>query len=120
MTDPDIVIMEDDEDLGQMVLAILSRARHRSVHFATTPPFREFIDQHQPRLIIMDMLLSGADGREICQELKKNDQTRGIKILLMSAHPDAENSCLKAGADSFLQKPFNIEDLRRRVQELLS
>jgi DNA-binding response OmpR family regulator len=82
----------------------------------------EFIDAtvetHPPDLIILDILLSGHDGRTICKRLKGQEHTRHIPIILISAHPNAGAMSIEAGADAFLAKPFDIEILLAQVEIL--
>ena len=72
-----------------------------------------------PDLIILDVLLSGKDGRTICRKLKGQDETRHIPIVMVSAHPDAERSVQEVGADAFVAKPFSVDDLLTVVEQLL-
>jgi DNA-binding response OmpR family regulator len=64
-----------------------------------------------PDLIILDVLLSGKDGRTICRHLKGRDDTQHIPIIMISAHPDAADSAVEVGADAFLAKPWDIDEL---------
>lgn len=68
-----------------------------------------------PDLIILDVLLSGKDGRAICRNLKSRDDTRHIPIIMISAHPDARASSEGVGADVFLAKPWDIDELLATV-----
>lgn len=68
-----------------------------------------------PSLIILDVLLSGKDGRDICKELKKYPKTRHIPVIMVSAHPHVEASIHACGADAFLKKPFEMEELLEKV-----
>jgi DNA-binding response OmpR family regulator len=72
-----------------------------------------------PDLIVLDILLSGKDGRDICRKLKSQADTRHIPIVMISAHPDAERSARDVGADAFVAKPFAIDDLLQVVTSLL-
>jgi DNA-binding response OmpR family regulator len=72
-----------------------------------------------PDLIVLDVLLSGKDGRIICRKLKSQDQTRHIPIVMISAHPDADRSVAEVGADAFIAKPFAIDDVLAMVASLL-
>ncbi|MEN9570433.1 MAG: hypothetical protein RL172_1664 [Bacteroidota bacterium] len=116
----DIVILEDDEDLGEMIRMILAIHNYRILHYTNAKECMAAIAELKPRMMIMDMLLSGADGRLLCRDLKNNPTTRNIGIILMSAHPDAAQGCLQAGADAFVQKPFDIDELRRQVHILFT
>jgi DNA-binding response OmpR family regulator len=72
-----------------------------------------------PDLIVLDILLSGKDGREICRKLKSQADTRHVPIIMISAHPDAERSTRDVGADAFVAKPFAIDHLLTVVESLL-
>lgn len=73
-----------------------------------------------PDLIILDVLLSGKDGRAICRQLKSRPETRHIPIVMISAHPDAARSVREVGADAFLAKPFSVDALLDTVTALLA
>jgi CheY-like chemotaxis protein len=77
--------------------------------------------QHDlPDLILLDVLLSGEDGGEICQRLKSEEQTRHIPVILISAHAGLPETAERCGADGFLVKPFRIGELRELVKRYLS
>jgi DNA-binding response OmpR family regulator len=71
-----------------------------------------------PHVILLDILLSGSDGRTVCKALKAHKNTKKVPIIMMSAHPGASTSVIEAGADYFLPKPFNIDDLLSAVKKL--
>lgn len=73
-----------------------------------------------PDLVIMDVLLSGKDGRVICRKLKNSPVTGHIPVIMISAKPDTDKSIHEAGADEFLAKPFEIDDLLSLVSKHLS
>lgn len=70
-----------------------------------------------PDIIILDVLLSGSDGRSICKALKKHSKTKHIPIIMISARPNIVASIKKAGADDFLPKPFEMADLIAKVKK---
>ncbi|HMG09804.1 MAG TPA: response regulator [Mucilaginibacter sp.] len=72
-----------------------------------------------PDLLLLDIWMSGFDGRDICRELKQKKNTRGIPIIMISASRDIERSAYEAGADDFLAKPFEIDDLLGKIKKLL-
>ncbi|KGE13619.1 response regulator transcription factor [Sphingobacterium deserti] len=73
-----------------------------------------------PNLIVLDVWMSGADGRNICKQLKSTQQTKGIPILLMSANNDIEQMAKEAGADECIAKPFEISDFLEKCAMLLA
>lgn len=74
------------------------------------------VEQFLPQLIIVDILLSGFDGRDICRQIK---DTRNVPVVLMSALWDAEKSATEYGADAFIKKPFDLDELTTLINKLL-
>lgn len=70
-----------------------------------------------PDLLLLDIWMSGQDGREICKYLKKEDTTKRIPIIMISASRDIKESAKTAGADDFLAKPFDMDDLIAIVEK---
>src|SRR6185369_8542417 len=75
----------------------------------------EKVQEFVPEVILLDVLISGTDGRQICQNLKNNQSTSSIPIIMISAHPSAEKELAKYGADVFLSKPFETNDLIKKI-----
>jgi DNA-binding response OmpR family regulator len=72
-----------------------------------------------PDLFLLDIWMSGVDGRDICRELKSKEQTRNIPVLMISASNDIHHSALDAGADDFMTKPFDMHQLIDKIENLL-
>lgn len=112
-----ILVVDDDKDILEVLEFILGDAGYE-VESSEKGEFAGKLPQSNdslPNLIILDVLLSGLDGRDICRNLKKAKSTKNIPIIMMSAHPDAEKSSKKAGADDFLAKPFEMTSLLNKV-----
>ncbi|MCJ8208293.1 response regulator [Mucilaginibacter sp. RS28] len=73
-----------------------------------------------PDLILLDIWMSGVDGRDVCRALKANEQTAQIPVLMISAGKDIGKSALEAGADAFLAKPFDMDQLIETIESLLN
>lgn len=73
-----------------------------------------------PDLILLDIMLSGMDGRDICWELKANQRTKKIPVIMISATPNVKNSIKQFGADDFVAKPFDIQDLMTKIEKQLA
>ncbi|HEX6171027.1 MAG TPA: response regulator, partial [Chitinophagaceae bacterium] len=71
-------------------------------------------------LLIIDMLLSGTDGKEICKAIKQHSETKDIPVIMISAHPSAKEICLSAGADDFISKPFDMHEFVSKVNKLIN
>ena len=115
-----ILILDDDPDLCTMIKMMLEYKGYAAVEANNEQDARKLMTEKQIDLIIMDMLLSGTDGTDVCRRLK-NDQTLAqVPILMFSAHPNAKDACLKAGADDFIAKPFEMNDLLDKVSRYVA
>ena len=69
-----------------------------------------------PDLLLLDIWMSGEDGRDICRKLKHEPITKDIPVIMISASRDIEASALVAGADDFLAKPFEMDELLKKIE----
>lgn len=72
-----------------------------------------------PDLILLDIRMSGRDGSEICKRLKSVDATRAIPIIIFSASKDTERIARDAGADDFIAKPFDMDQLVEKIERYI-
>lgn len=75
------------------------------------------MEKDYPDLLLLDIWMSGEDGREICKYLKKSHLTKHIPIIMVSASRDIQSSAKEAGADDFLAKPFDMEVLIHKINK---
>ncbi len=73
------------------------------------------MEKEYPDLLLLDIWMSGQDGRDICKYLKNNPTTTHIPIIMISASREIMQSAKKAGADDFIAKPFQMKDLLHKV-----
>lgn len=78
------------------------------------------LENELPDLVLLDIWMSGIDGRDICKQLKQKKKTSKIPIVMISASKDIEWSAIEAGADDFLAKPFDIDDLLKKIERHIS
>ena len=69
-----------------------------------------------PDLILLDIMISGTDGRELCKALKKNKKTKNVPVILISANIDIEKISKACGADGYLPKPFDMKYMLNLVE----
>ena len=114
-----ILVVDDEPDILEFLWVILEEEGYT---VATTDK-GEYVEKlHNgglPDLILLDVLLSGKDGREIVKQLKSQEDTKHIPVIMFSAHPSAEATARACGADDFLAKPFDIDELLTKVANLL-
>ena len=106
-----IIVVDDDAGILDALRIVLTAEGYAVTTMNSGETLLSIDKEHLPDLILLDMLLSGIDGRDICRELKKRTLTKHIPIIMFSAHPNAGRDVKRVGADGFVAKPFSIKDL---------
>lgn len=114
-----ILIIDDDVDALRILQKILTRENHEVEILSQWHDTFSLVKTFQPQVILLDILLFGIDGRHISKQLKSNDQTRNIPIILITANPDIAKNIGTSGADDFLEKPFTKEELISKIEKLV-
>ena len=78
------------------------------------------IGSFKPDLIFMDVYLPGMDGREICKQIKEDDKTNHIPVIIFSANKSMKEVFEESGANDFIGKPFNMDELYEKVKNKTS
>ncbi len=113
----DIVLLDDDPDICSMTETVLQFAG-MSVRTTTSPAgLDSLLEDVAPRVLLLDLLLGNADGRDVCRTLRARPVHNGIYIVMMSGHADAGESCKEAGANDFIEKPFDIDALTSKLKK---
>jgi DNA-binding response OmpR family regulator len=116
-----ILVIEDNLYLLEGLIGILSFYNYRVQGIAHHQEVDvEMLCARPPDLIILDAMLGGADGRDLAKEFKAREPVRQVPILMMSAQPGIEKSAREAGADDFLPKPFELDELINKIQAHLA
>jgi CheY-like chemotaxis protein len=113
-----IMIADDDPGILDAV-GIMLEYEGYEVHSTLNGASLLTMDSEFPDLVLLDIWMSGIDGRDICRHLKKNPHTGKIPVVLISASKDIERSAMEAGADDFLAKPFEIDDLLEKIEKYI-
>lgn len=113
-----ILAVDDNEDILEIMKLILEDFGYEVTTLADGTLIFDVIDSAHPDLILLDVMLGNADGRELCKQIKLKKETHDIPVILVSAsHQVAERLSLNNGApDDFLAKPFDINDLLEKVE----
>lgn len=112
-----ILVIDDDESILEAIAFILEDDGYTVATSMKGEETYKKVASFKPDVIILDVLMSGSDGRIICKNLKKDEATKDIPIIMISAHPTAKESVLEVGADAFLPKPFATAKLLAFVDE---
>jgi DNA-binding response OmpR family regulator len=104
-----ILVVDDDIDILTLVKMTLTMNGFEVSVLSRWEGINNTIENFKPDLILLDVSLGGADGREICKNLKAEKQTQHIPIILFSANIEMEKSIDKCNAQAFISKPYELK-----------
>lgn len=103
-----ILVVDDDIDILTLVKMTLTLNGFETVTLSHWEGIDNAIEEFMPNLILLDVSLAGADGREICRRLKSQKDTEHIPIILFSANIEMEKSLNNCNAQAFISKPYDL------------
>lgn len=116
-----VLVVDDDTDIREIIQYILSEEGFEVTGLDNGRQVNIVIQQFTPDLILLDVMLGDADGRDICKTLKASATTACIPVIIVSAthgHRPAPGSADDCGADDYLPKPFDMAQLISKVKQL--
>lgn len=116
-----IYIVEDDENIREMETYALKNSGYEVRGFSCGDKLREALEEAQPRLILLDIMLPGEDGLTLLRAIRSDERTKRIPIMMVTAKTTELDKVrgLDMGADDYLSKPFGIMELVSRVKALI-
>ncbi len=115
-----ILVVDDDMDIAGMLKMLLEYKGYDVFIVYRADKVIEALGQNTIALILLDMLIAGSNGTEVCRELRANKYYSHIPLIMISALPNAKADCLEAGADAFIPKPFEMETILSKVHQLIN
>ena len=113
-----IFIADDDEAIVDSTVLMLELMGYE-VAYTYNGAMVPAVIKNKPDLLLLDIWMSGIDGRDVCRLVKADPDTRDIPVLMISASRDIRESALASGADDFLEKPFDMDILLGKIEGLL-
>lgn len=110
----------DDDDSILEVMKLMLEMNDYEVITAIDGRVLEDFQENLPDLLLLDIWMSGVDGRVICKKLKTNDRTKNLPVVMVSASRDVQLDAQKAGADGFITKPFDMDYLLTYIEKILN
>ncbi|UJH91042.1 response regulator transcription factor [Antarcticibacterium sp. 1MA-6-2] len=114
-----ILVVDDDSGIGEMLKTLLEFYGFEVTVTELPDSAESIIAEKQIEVVMLDMLISGVNGTDVCSRLRNNKETENIPILMMSALHNAGDKCKKAGADDFIAKPFEMDELISKIREIV-
>jgi excisionase family DNA binding protein len=117
-----VLVVDDEQGIVELLVDVLDRDGRFEVRSANTGYDAGVLTQQfRPELMILDYMLPDINGNVVCKTVRDNPELTDMKIIIVSGvvNQDEVDDLLKAGADDFVKKPFNIDKLVARIAEML-
>lgn len=109
------MIADDDPGIVDAVEMLLEFEGYERVSTLDGSKTITVMKEEQPDLLLLDIWMSGEDGRDICKRIKLDDELKHIPVIMVSASRDIRSSAIEAGADDFLAKPFEMYEMLSKI-----
>jgi len=116
-----VLVVDDDPNVGLLISAVLKKFPYTVVNLRNGEEVLRFLDDNKPDLIIMDLQMPGLDGYALCKRIRDNPDTHAMPIIILSgvSEVEAKITSIELGADDFITKPFDVGELRARINRIL-
>ena len=117
-TRPEVLIVDDDAALAEMLELVLRQEDFSTIWCADGSKAVADFREHSPQIVLLDIMLPGKDGIEVCREIRSES---GVPIIMLTARHETNDVVrgLEAGADDYVSKPFKIKELLARIRARL-
>jgi len=106
-----ILVVENDSEILNILSYILVDEGYQVKSLCSLEGFIELIHSYKPDAILLDIIIPGVEGTEICKTIKSTETTKHIPLIVLSTHPTVAASIKEICADEVISKPFDITDL---------
>jgi len=113
-----VLIIEDDKDTLEILSYLAEQLDIQVAARSNVLPINE-IEAMAPSLILLDHWINGELGGNLCRQIKSNPATAHLPVVIISAHNDLANIANASGADAFLTKPFDIDELSALIEKFM-
>jgi CheY-like chemotaxis protein len=112
-----ILVVEDDPQVARLIALVLQRNGHTSTVVADGQSALSAAKENTPAMIFADLTIRGMGGEALCSALKSAPETRNIPYIILSGDRDIAEKARVCGADDYMGKPFEFDDLIRLVNK---
>jgi len=116
-----IAALDDEPDILELLKVSLKKAGYRFEGFQDADSLYHYLDRERPNLILLDLMLPGTDGLEVCRHIRRTEGLADIPIIMLTARGDESDKIvgLELGADDYVTKPFSTKELVARIHAVL-
>jgi diguanylate cyclase (GGDEF)-like protein len=115
---PKVLVADDDHNLRQLLMEALPKHKFEVYQAADGKETWDTIKNLRPDIVLLDVMMPGIDGHEVCRLMRENPQTRSIPVIMLTAKAQLKDKLdgIESGADDYITKPFDPMELQARIE----
>jgi len=116
-----IFVIDDEQDIREILKVNLAKEGYDVETFGSAEKAYHQLSQKRPDLIILDIMMSGMDGFELCKKIRSHQEYNSLPVIFLSAKADEFDKVLglELGGDDYMTKPFSVKELKSRVKAVM-
>jgi two-component system phosphate regulon response regulator PhoB len=116
-----VLVVDDEQDIRELIQYNLQKEGYSVVCVETGEEAIDEVEKRLPDVVVLDLMLPGVDGRDVCKRLKQDPRTSGVPVVMLTAKTEDSDivSGLELGADDYVTKPFSPKVLTARLRAVL-
>jgi DNA-binding response OmpR family regulator len=114
-----VLVVDDEDHIRELLASFLAGEGYKVILASNGKEAIDLAKREDPKLILLDLKMPGTGGIEACKRLKANKKTRLIPLIMMTGLSDRKAEAFEARADDFVNKPFDLTDIKVRVKSLI-
>jgi CheY-like chemotaxis protein len=115
-----IMICDDDAGILEMIVIILEDSGYHVIAEQNSVNLYQLIELEKPALLLLDLWMPVLSGDQVLMHLRSNPETQDLPVIVLSASTDGAKIAKDAGANGYIAKPFDIDDLLDRIENILA
>lgn len=121
VTNKKVLVVDDSKNIRKLITVVLKKEGYEFTEAKNGIEALEKVKIVRPDLVILDIIIPGIDGLKVCEEIRKDPKSKDTAIIILTSEStyEAREQAHKAGADIFMMKPFEPQDLRTAAIEVL-
>jgi DNA-binding response OmpR family regulator len=114
-----VLVVDDDQEMRDLLSSLLEGEGYEVILGSNGEEAIELAEKENPQVILLDFEMPGIKGIEACKRLKSGEKTASIPIIMITAYTNKKPDAIEAGADDFVNKPFDPTELSIRIKTIL-
>lgn len=116
-----LLVVEDDEDIQELIIFNLAKEGYQVKGVSSGEDALAAVEENIPDVVVLDLMLPGVDGLEVCRQLKRDQKTQEVSVIMLTAKGEETDivTGLELGADDYITKPFSPRVLVARIRSVM-